>query len=206
MALKEVYQVIASNLPIDADNFTTGDTIPGGRIVTLNTSGQVVLPSALADIPFGIAADTKAQSFSSTVRNPESANLTMGSWHTTTSGGTRWTQNRVADQYNETLASGLMTVYHGGGEFWTDQYAAETAAGTAANYAAGDILYFTNPAMNVNVAAGLVIHAAATTESTWHVGAVIGEPQALPSGVPGTEVEGSLSFGTFLHMVLNIGM
>jgi hypothetical protein len=204
MALKEVYTVIASNLPIDADTF--GDTIPAGRIVSLNANGQVELPNALADIPFGITADAKAQAFSATVNNPESANLVMGSWHTTTSGSTRWTQNRVADQYNETLASGLMTVYHGGGEFWTDQYATTTAAGGVPTYAPGDILYFTNSTTNANVAAGLVIHAAAASESTWHVGAVIGEPQALPSGVPGTEVEGSLSFGTFLHMVLNIGM
>jgi len=202
MALKEVFHVIATELPLDSDTF--GDTIPSGRIVVLNAAGNVILPTVHAGVPMGIAGDTNAQAFTNAIRNPESANVVMGAWHTTTSGTTRWTQNRVADNYNETAASSLITVYQAGGEFWNDQYATVQANGAAAGYAPGDLLYFVTPDRNANALAGQVIHNAAATESDWAVGAVIGEPQALPSGVPGTEVEGSLSFGTFLHMTFNV--
>ena len=48
--------------------------------------------------------------------------------------GSRWTENRVSDFYDETKASDKITVYNGGGKFWIsstlfDSDAASVAAG-----------------------------------------------------------------------------
>ena len=187
MALKEIYHTVASTLPVNADSF--GNTIPAGRIVTMDANFLVELPTATGDLPIGIAGDTKAQAFSNTVRNPESAALTTGAHQTTTSGSTAWTQNRVSDGYNETLASGEMTVYHGAGEFWTDQYDPDVVTWPAAHFLT---------ALFTGANAGMWTTAAAT----YIVGVLFGDPQALPSGVPGTDVQGSISFGTFIHLRL----
>jgi len=197
MALKEVYHTVASTLPINADSF--GSTIPSGRVVTLDANFLVELPGVAGDWPIGVAGDTKAQAFSTTVRNPESSALVTGAHQTVAGGSTRWTQNRVADNYNETIASAEMTVYHGAGEFWTDQYAAvNDATGAALNWAAASPLYNTY-GNNANNQAGQWDPGNAATQVS---GLLLGDPQALPSGVPGTDVQGSISFGTFIHLRL----
>jgi hypothetical protein len=48
-------------------------------------------------------------------------------------------QNRVSDMFDETKASGKMTVYHSGGEFATDQFAANVSSANP-----GDDLYAAN--------------------------------------------------------------
>lgn len=194
MALKEIFHLVAGEYTVHAPVAAT--PITSGLIVTMNAADEVVVPSAATQFPLGIAGDTQANAFTATVRNPESSALVMGA----NGASTRWTQNRVADSYDETLASGLITVYSGGGEFWTDQYATENAAGAAITIATADPLYHTI-GTNADVPAGSVVNAA---ESNWYVGFCTGAPQALPSGVPGTDVAGSLSFGTFLRFVLNI--
>ena len=184
MALKEIYHTVASVLPIDAD---VAAAIPAGRLVTLDAAFLVTLPTAAGDVPIGIAGDTRRQA--QAANNPESANVIMGSYQTTTTGSTRWTQNRVADNYNETSASSEMTVYHGAGEFWTDQYDPDiTTWGAAAP------LY--------DLFAGANAGMWTTTASTYVSGVLLGDPQALPSGVPGTDVQGSISFGTYIHLAL----
>jgi len=192
MALKEIYHTVASVLPIDAD----AGTIPAGLLVTLDANFLVSLPNAAADMCVGVAGDTKRQAPGQ--NNPESANVVMGSYQTTTSGATRWTQNRVADNYNEVLASSEMTVYHGAGEFWTDQYASESTTGGALTWTGAAPLYNTF-GTNANVTAG-----SWTTENTgsYISGCLLGEPQALPSGVPGTDVQGSISYGNYIHLRL----
>jgi len=186
MALKEIYHTVASVLPIDADNATV---IASGRLVTLDANFQVMLPAA-GDYPVGIAGDTRTQTpFTNAVRNPESANLILGSYQTTTLGSTRYTQNRVADNYNETLASSEMTVYHGAGEFWTDQYDPDVATWPPA-------------APLYDLQAGANAGMWSTTASTVISGLLLGDPQALPSGVPGTDVQGSITWGTFIHLRL----
>lgn len=187
MALKEIYHTVASVLPIDADE----GTIPAGRLVTLDANFLVNLPAVAGDYCVGIAGDSKRQAAAQ--NNPESANLITGSYQTTTNGSTRWTQNRVADNYNETLASSEMTVYHGAGEFWTDQY--DTTVG-AWNAAAP--LYNTDA--TTDATAGLWTPTAGGRPAI--SGLLLGDPQALPSGVPGTDVQGSISYGTYIHLRL----
>ncbi len=183
MAIKEIYHTVASVLPIDTD---TG-TIPAGRIVTLDANFLVTLPAAAGDEPVGMAGDTQRQS--PAANNPESASLITGSYQTAASGATRWSQNRVADNYNETLASSEMTVYHGAGEFWTDEYSAAVVT-----WGAAAALYNTIAAPQ-----GQWTTAAVSNRIS---GLLLGDPQALESGVPGVAVRGSISFGNYIHLRL----
>jgi hypothetical protein len=105
MALIEIYHVVAAERPV-----ATGETIKEGQIVSLNTSGEVVLQSASFPVPYGLAGDTKSTSASAM------PGISSG-----------W-QGRVSDYFDETKASSKMTVYHSGGEFATDQFNANVAA------------------------------------------------------------------------------
>ena len=223
MALIEVFHVVASELPIDA---TDPADIPQGLLVSLDTAGQVVPANGdtAAVWAIGIAGDSRSQG--TTSYTPESGSSLSRNPGTSLEGALvigalgaqqRYTQNRVADNYNETLASGKMTVYHSGGEFWTDQYEIITAGGVnVANYVPATRLYSsgaeTAVALEGNVArTGRFTDEASTSAQV--VGLTLTAPTAYPSGVPGTQVgfqsglggtEGgnSLSWGTFLHIKL----
>lgn len=198
MALQEIFHVVASSFPIDADDFTNQPVIPGGRLVTLTTSGKVTLQTVVTGRLVGIAGDTKAQNFSSTVRNPESDAIVIGA----DGGQVRFTQNGVNFNYNDTIGSGKMTVYHGGGEFYTDQYSLVADNGSAQSFVPGAALYSTYLNTPTNQTGGLFT--ADATGSKEVVGITIEEPSALQSGVPGTDVRGSMSWGTFLRVLLRI--
>jgi hypothetical protein len=223
MALIEVFHVVASELPIDADNATN---IPQGCLVGLNSSGQVTLCDGDTQRPIGIAGDSRStgvtsytpESNSALSRNPETSlegALVLGAL----GASQRFTQNRVADNYNEVLASGKMTVYHSGGEFWTDQYELAQADGSTANtFAPGSVLYASGAGETIGTDAGefLARHGRFTEEAGSVVniaGLTLTSPLAYPSGVPGTNVgfdsglggqEGgnSIQWGTFLHVKL----
>ena len=107
MALIEMFHVVAAERPV-----ASGQTIKEGQIVSLNTSGEVVLQGASALVPYGLAGDTKSTTASSM------PGIASG-----------W-QNRVSDYFDETKASAKMTVYHSGGEFATDQFASNVASAT----------------------------------------------------------------------------
>lgn len=151
MALIEMYHVIAAERIVAA-----GETIKEGQIVSLNTSGEVVLQGSGYPAPYGIAGDTKSTTASAM------PGISAG-----------W-QNRVSDYYNETKASGKMTVYHSGGEFATDQFASNvgSAAVMATLYAVDGVLETVNSQSSGAVA--IVVKAAGT----------------YPSGVPGTDLNG----------------
>ena len=223
MALKEVFHVVATNLAIDADSTTD---IPQGLCVSLDSNYQVIPAdgdvAAGADTAhcIGIAGDTRStgvtsftpESGSALSRNPKTSlegALVTGAY----GASQRYTQNRVSDNYNETLASGKMTVYCCGGEFWTDQYEVVDSTGALCGY---------NPAANLYVSGAVEAAAAApvadvvarqgrltdlASTSAQIVGRVLNDPTAYPSGVPGIDVgftalpEGgnSLSWGNFLH-------
>ena len=105
MALIEKYHVVAASKEVLA-----GQTINEGQVVSLDANANVVIQSATNPIPYGIAGDTKSTSASS-MPGIESGY-----------------QNRVSDYFDETSASGMMTVYHSGGEFATDQFSANVSA------------------------------------------------------------------------------
>jgi hypothetical protein len=110
--------------------------------------------------PYGIAGDTKSTSASSM------PGVASG-----------W-QNRLSDYFDETAASGKMTVYHSGGEFATDQFSSNVSAATpyTALYAHNGLLC-TYAESNTS---GIVARLTQTAG-------------AYPSGVPGRNVNGDMS-------------
>src|SRR5690606_41456513 len=86
-----IYHVIASFYPV-----ATGTTIEKGQVLAFDdAAGTVVLCDGTTN-PIGLAGD-------------EVGTLSAGTF-----------VNRVSDYGNDTYASGLITVYHGGGEFYVD--------------------------------------------------------------------------------------
>lgn len=97
--LVEFFHNFAAHLPIAA-----GTTVEPGMAIAVDSSGYAVPigtgGTATTDPVVGLAAD-RSRSITSSTSGPE------------------WT-NRVSDYGNETAASGKLTVYHGGGEFYVD--------------------------------------------------------------------------------------
>ncbi len=224
MALIEVFHVIASEFSIDATNTTD---IPQGRLVGLSAAGQIGLSDddatpALEVI--GLAADSRSQgttsytaeSGSALSRNPGTS-LTGALVVGALGAGQRFTQNRVADNFNEVLASGKMTVYHSGGEFWTSEFELTHSNGTTvATYVPGDALYPSGSSETAGTDAGEFVAVGGrftdegATNLTTVVARVLTAPTQYPSGVPGVDTgfnslpEGgnSITFGSFLHIKL----
>lgn len=224
MALIEVFHVVASNIEIDANNATD---IPQGSLVSVDSLGKVILADA-ADVDnfaLGVAGDSRSQSVTSFT--PESGSALSSNPKTSLEGALvvgalgasqRFTQNRVADNFNEVLASGKMTVYHGGGEFWTDQFETLRDNGAAvAAYTPASRLFASN-SVNITGSNGGKFtddEDATNTPVKIIVGFTLDTPTAYPSGVPGTgtnavgftalpEGGNSMSWGTFLHLKLTI--
>lgn len=221
MALIEVFHVVASEMLVDPLDTTGVGDIPQGALVTLNpTDGLVTMNVAVSGGPYAIGLAGDSRSHGTTSYTPESgyarpggiggdANkgaLVVGSTllasmkNDPTLASRRFTQNRVADNYNEVLSSGKMTVYHSGGEFWTDAYYPDVT------YLPGALLYMSNNANYLG-------HFTTQPNTDGLVcGQVLTAPTSYPSGVPGTEThftelpEGgnSLSYGMFLHIKLKI--
>ena len=180
MALIPVQHVVAMNIDVDPDwDFDTNGTIEAGELVDLDANGFVRAVAVAGNRPLGIAGDNLMNAGGGT---PYSASLVIGA----NGSGTKNTENRVSDAFNETLSSGKMTVYQGGGVFQSDQFA-------DLSYTAGDLLYAAAGGAITNVAgAGIV------------AGVCLATPTAYPSGVPGTDVSGSLSLGNYIKIMLTI--
>jgi len=230
MAIIEVFVVAASDLPIDPGNTTD---IPQGLLVTLDSTGAVTPADGANNATtgaqcIGIAGDTRSsgttsftpESNSALSRNPKTSlvgSLVMGAL----GAARRYTQNHVADQYNEVLASGRMTVYHSGGEFWTDQYEVVKSNNTSVcTYTPATYLYASASTETAGQGAGnqddIIARGGRFSDeaptNTQKVGVTLHTPTAYPSGVPGTDTafntlpEGgnSLSFGQFLKVKLTV--
>lgn len=156
MALIEKFHVVAADKPVAA-----GATIKEGMIVSLDSTGSVVKQAAPVEgdnrnIPYGIAGDTKSTSASAMPG-------VLSGW-----------QNRASDYFDETKASGQMTVYHSGGEFATDQFASNVSSATV-----GTLLYAVDGLLET-----------ANTLSSGAVARVIKVAGTEMSGVPGTDING----------------
>ena len=155
MALVEKYHVVAAEKTV-----ATAETIKEGQIVSLNSSGEVILQAANAgnheEIPYGIAGDTKSTTASAM------PGIASG-----------W-QNRVSDYFNETKASAKMTVYHSGGEFATDQFASNVSTATV-----GATLYAVSGLLET-----------ANSQSSGAVAMLTKAAGTYPSGVPGVDLNG----------------
>lgn len=173
MALIEEYMVVADHYPV---NSSVTDLIEG-MFVKLNTSGEVVKATGgSAERAIGVCGDTKSTSQSGL---PSTNNSSQGAF-----------VNRVSDSFDETKASGRVTVYHSGGKFLSNQY--ETAPSTP--WAVGLPLY---------VSANSKLTTDAST-STQIVATCVQIPSAVESGVPGIDVRGSLTLGTYVEFKLEI--
>lgn len=152
MALIEKYHVVAAERDV-----ASGETIKEGQIVSLNSSGEIVKQDVTDKVPYGIAGDTKSTSASAM------PGISSG-----------W-QGRASDSFDETSASGKMTVYHSGGEFATDQFAANVSSA-----AVGTVLYANNGVLDTvdglttSIKVAYIVQAAGT----------------YPSGVPGVDLNG----------------
>jgi hypothetical protein len=149
------------------------------------SGGNVFAYRSTATAVLGVAGDTQS---STSTGSEWSDNVVIGASGSVVApvAKTRATSNRVSDMFNETAASGKVTVYHGGGTFATDQYVALT-------YAVGEKLYSNGSGQFTNVDAGSAVN----------VGIVVKTPSSWPSGVPGADTnDGSTSLGTFLTFKL----
>ena len=178
MALIEKYHVIAAVYDVDPNSAE----IKEGMLVALNGANGVRRVTTGDDNKvLGVSGDTFSTS--------ASAMPGVGTGYI--SGGSEVSfQNRVSDYFDETKASGKITVYFGGGEFATDQYVdgnvdstkvgayliADEGTGTL-KYGGADIgtLYTagTPPVAMLTKAAGFA-----------------------PSGVPGTDLNGDMALGS----------
>ena len=155
MALIPIFHVVAAERSV-----ATGQNIKMGQCVSLDSDGEVVIQdNATNTITYGLAGDTKSTS------KAYMPGIVSG-----------W-QNRVSDYFDETKASGKMTVYHSGGEFATDMFSANVTSSTApmvALYASNGLL---DTANTVNYEVARLVKAAAT----------------YPSGVPGIDLNGDMA-------------
>jgi len=182
MALIVEYHVVADMYPVGAS------AIKAGMLVSLTAGLVVPLPTnANPDqIALGIAGDSKLTTAGQTTAYSDT--VVIGA----DGAGTRWTENRVSDFYDETLASQKITVYNGGGKFWIssdlfDSAAVGISAGDLLKRSAGTAGYWVNSATDDDVTA-LCVHAVT----------------AYPSGVPGTDTDGHITLGDFVNVVLRI--
>lgn len=185
MALIEEFHTHATQHPIDPSQDAENNPIIEGQIVSLNAQGYV--KAAGKTDAFGIAGDSFTTGSAGT---PFAADIVINGRGTTQS-----TQNRVSDFFDETRASGMMTVYHSGGQFFSDQW------DESATFTAGQPIYsnasgeFTNDSSGSARVVGLAISPG---------------PEPYPSGVPGAtegiSVDGHQQLGNtdFLNFQLNI--
>lgn len=156
MAIIPKFHVVAAERTV-----ATGETIKMGQVVSLNNNGEVVLEGVNYPIPYGLAGDTKSNEASAM------PGIVAG-----------W-QNRASDYFDETKASGKMTVYHSGGEFATDQFAANVAA-------------VTTQLTTLYARAGVLDTSGESGATTYPVARLTQQDGMYPSGVPGTDINGDM--------------
>ena len=184
MALREIHMVVADNYRVDpnwASDIQEGTFLKLSDTDTSTDGDNYVAMSDDGDLTIGVAGDSHRTSEGKTTEYSDS--LIINS-----KGATRYTENRVSDFYNETLASGFVTVYHSGGTFATDLYNANVGTLTL-----GSPLY-------VDPSTGYLSGLA----NGRRVATLVGNIADYPSGVPGTDVEGSISLGEFITFILNV--
>jgi hypothetical protein len=189
MALIEQYHVVADHFPVSP----TATNIISGMFVMLDSNGNVTQATGGASTrAIGIAGDTKSTSLSGI---PD----TNTSWL-----GLSDTQqafvNRVSDSFDETKASGRMTVYHSGGKFASDMYDATQT------YVPGQALYVGTANAGdldaVTGATGVLTNQASANSQI--VATVVQVPGPYESGVPGVDINGSMTLGNYILFKLEL--
>jgi len=185
MALIVEYHVVADIYPCTA-------AVTAGMVVSLNAAGTIV-PTPVGNnqtTVLGIAGDSHLAAEGETTAYSDQ--VVIGAHAYAAAARTRFTENRVSDFYDETGASAKITVYHGGGKFWISE---DLLDGDGAAFAVNDL-----------------VGRSATTAGEWlrtatagqEAGIAVGALQNYPSGVPGVDVQQSISLGQFAPIVLRI--
>lgn len=166
MALIEQFHILAAHFPV-----ASGQSIIEGQLVKLDSFGNVVIAAGGAgETCIGVAGDTKSTSVSGL---PATNSSSQGAF-----------VNRVSDQFDETKASGRMTVYMAGGQFATNQYVGSPAV--------NDFLYVDTTGSFTST----------PSTSAQKVALCVGAAGAFDSGVPGLDVNGSLTLGNYITFKL----
>lgn len=190
MSIIVLQHTVTDNFDVDPSwNLSTQGRISAGALVGLDSSGFVKKAGA-ADA-LGIAGDSLSDEYQTTAY---SAELVIGAGRKVGAdyiAPMRWTQNRIDNYFNETLASGKMTVYTTGGLFGTTEYV------VGQTYTPGTKLYSNGSGRftTTDPGAGRVI------------GYVRVTPGEYPSGIPGVDspaVQNSMSLGKYLFAQLSI--
>jgi hypothetical protein len=180
MAIIVLQHTVADNFDVDPNWTVTSDgPVYAGSLVGLDSNSYVKL--AGVNDALGIAGDSIADEYKT---GAYSAELVISP-----SGKKRWTQNRIDNYFDETAASGKMTVYTTGGRFGTDQFV------TGLTYTPGTAVYSNG--------SGLFTSSVTTRK----VGYVLVVPGDYPSGVPGADAPSadlSMSLGDYLFVQLSI--
>jgi hypothetical protein len=198
MAMIVLQHVAVDNYNVDPSySITTSGRILQGSVVGLDANGFVQKAGNTAGgiLPMGLAGDSLSDEYKTTAYT---AQLIIGRGQKLATGKysapKRWNSNRASDVYNETIASGKMSVYIGTGRFATDQYVTTDAwTGSQGKQV------FSNAAglVTLNTNGGVARQ----------VGFVLTPPAEYPSGVPGADApvaDGSMSLGQFLQISLSI--
>lgn len=195
MALIPLSHLGVTRLPIDpadiaAINAGGSQTTYGiyqGMAVGVNQYGYVKkADNASGDAKMlGLAGDTLARTSSYTVY---AESLIVGA-----SSNKRFSQNRVSDFYNETLGSGLMTVYINGGHFLSDMI------DDSVTYTIGERL------LPMDGQTGLISNATSNGLGYRTVGVLVSGPTQYPSGVPGNNAFGSSDYSEPLDSYTALG-
>lgn len=185
MALIEIQHVIADMYNVDPD---WTDAIVEGMLVKLNANGYVEACDTAGELVLGVAGDTQANTGGAETgssNTPYADELVINS-----NGAKRWTQNRVSDFFDETLASGKLTVYQSGGKFATDIY-----EDTVDSAVPGNLLYTSDN--------GKLTTASAGDENI--VGICTAAVAEWDSGVPGIDTaKGSITLGDYVEFKLTV--
>jgi hypothetical protein len=180
MALIVEYHVVADMYAVGASE------IAQGMLVSFGANGIVASPNG-TDLAIGIAGDAALSSEGKTTAY--SAELTIGA----NGQGTRFTENRVSDFYDETTASQKITVYNGGGKFWVSSDLLDGGV----TLAAGEF-------MRVGATNGYWLDGGTSAVGDT-VAIAAGTVAGYDSGVPGTDTaSGSISLGDYFPVILRI--
>jgi len=189
MALIVEYHVIADMYPVSSTSITAG------MLVSLNAAGQAIPASVIGTLgvgqnALGIAGDSSLTSAGQTTAYSDQ--VVIGA----DGAGTRWTENRVSDFYDETVASQKITVYNGGGKFWISENLFDAVAG---------IIPGTRLGVSSAVAGEWEDSVSATVADDDICGIAVGANTAYDSGVPGTDTtDGSITLGNYVPLVLRL--
>lgn len=209
MALIPVHFTIAQSLRVDNASATP---IPQGSVLTVTGFDSDDVPlcalAAKTDAVIGLAGDnymfnvnesTTAHTVGITSNDLAYAADIVVSAH----GETTRSMNRINDLYKDTLGSGLMTVYSGSGVFRTTRFV------TASTYTPGLTVVVADHATGENKGKVDLVGGGGTLVGKILAGnvasaAAVAGGYKFPSGVPGTDVQGSMSLGNFITIQVNL--